>query len=119
MEEPAPLTAKSFVKGSETREKYECGICFEVCVKPVRCKGSCERVFCMRCVSDARQNLDKCPNRCSQPFLVTPIANLELEFHCPYNPELCTVPILGLDSFEDHYKQCSFVPPEALRLKKL
>jgi len=47
MEKTKPLTPICFLKSQEMREKYECVICNEVCVKPVRCKGGCRRVYCM------------------------------------------------------------------------
>lgn len=72
------LTAKNFLKAPNEREKYECMICYEVCIKPVRCKGTCSRIFCMKCVSDTRNVLDRCPSRCSSPFLVSPIPDLEI-----------------------------------------
>ena len=67
------LTPKSFIKNKEELEKYTCGICYEICIKPARCKGSCKQIYCLKCVSDLRQIHDRCPNRCSEPFLVAQI----------------------------------------------
>lgn len=73
------LTPKNFIKTPQLREKYECWICYEVCIKPVRCRGTCGHIFCMKCVSDTRNNNnDRCPSRCSSPFLVMPIPEIAM-----------------------------------------
>ena len=82
--EKQKLTAVNFIKTKQERHKYECGVCTEVCVKPVRCKGDCKRVYCMKCVSDIRQVRDICPYKCSEPFLVEKVPGVNLEFYCPF-----------------------------------
>ena len=66
----------------------------------------------MKCVSDTRQTLDKCPFKCSAPFLVQPLPDLLIEFYCPYNPSDCTLPITSLKQFNDHHRTCLFVSAE-------
>lgn len=113
------LTATSFIKSAEMREKYECGICLEVCTKPVRCRGPCAKIFCMKCVSDSRQNLDVCPFKCSAPFLVERIPDIHLEFFCPYNPSECHGHIDSLRAFDQHYRFCPYVSPEEMHQKQM
>lgn len=108
------ITARSFLKSQELRERYECGICYEVCMKPVRCRGPCAHIFCMKCVSDTRQKTDKCPFKCSAPFLVEPLPDLQLDFFCPYNPTECLLGIHSLHDFDNHYRHCQYVPEEEL-----
>ena len=112
--EKKALTPISLVKSKEMREKYECGICTEVCVKPMRCRGSCKKIYCMKCVSDWRQAHDICPFKCSSPFLVEKIPDVTLEFFCPYEPTECSLHIGSLKEFDSHYKICPFVPPEEI-----
>ncbi len=112
------LTPISFLKSQEARENYQCGICTEVCIKPMRCRGSCRRKYCMKCVSDAKQKRDICPLKCSSPFLADPISDIMLEFYCPYAPEDCHTTINSLQLFNTHYQTCPFVPPEELVQKQ-
>jgi hypothetical protein len=114
------LTATSFLKSAEMRDKYECGICYEVCMKPVRCRGPCAKIFCMKCVSDARQEVDRCPYKCTtNQFLVERISDIQLDFFCPYNPTECHSHIDSLRAFDEHYRSCPFVSQEELYRKQM
>jgi hypothetical protein len=73
----------------------------------------------MRCVSDWRQTNDKCPLGCSSPFLVQPIHDIMLDFHCPYDPSQCSIPIGCLRDFDLHHTLCPFVPPEEIHSRRL
>lgn len=118
-EKKKALTPISFLKSEEMREKYECVICNEVCVKPMMCKGGCRRVYCMKCVSDWKQTKDMCPLKCSSPFIVERIPDIMLEFACPFEPEKCTAFINSLSKFNSHHIDCPFVPEEVLHRKRL
>jgi hypothetical protein len=65
----------------------------------------------MRCVSDILQEVDRCPYKCSSPFLVERIADIQLDFFCPYNPTACHSSIKTLKDFDNHYQLCPFVSP--------
>lgn len=71
----------------------------------------------MKCVSDARQSKDECPFKCSSPFLVDPVADILLDFACPYNPSECSASIGSVKEFENHHLTCPFLPEEE-RLRK-
>lgn len=76
----------------------------------------------MKCVSDTRNNSnnnDRCPNRCSSPFLVDILPELQLQFFCPYNPSACHQEISSISTFENHYKTCQYVPSETVHYKSL
>lgn len=73
----------------------------------------------MRCVSDTRQSLDKCPYRCSSPFLVAGLPELRLDFYCPYDPTNCEGVTGVLRDFTDHHLSCPFVSAEEAELKRL
>lgn len=88
-------------------------------MKPVRCKGPCSKIFCMKCVSDARQEIDRCPYKCSEPFLVQRISDIQLDFFCPYNPTECHSQIDSLRAFDDHYQFCPYVSQEELYRKQM
>ena len=51
----------------------------------MRFKGSCGKIYCMRCVSDLRQTNDTCPLKCSSPFLVEAIPDVIMPFSCTYS----------------------------------
>ena len=74
----------------------------------------------MKCVSDTRNdNSDRCPSRCSSPFLVDRLPQLQLEFYCPYNPSDCPGNIFSVQQFDNHYRKCAFVSEQTLAHRKL
>jgi hypothetical protein len=73
----------------------------------VRCSGPCKNIYCLHCATRSKVKNVLCPNRCSnQSWQVEPIPNLKIQFKCPFNSELCSQPIEGLQQFRDHTQNC-------------
>lgn len=90
------IVPKEYIKDKESLADFECMLCYELATQVVRCRGPCQKSFCLKCLSRSKTKKDVCPSRCSKPFLTEPISDLKIEFVCPYSP-LCTLPILTLD----------------------
>lgn len=73
----------------------------------------------MKCVSDIRQEVDRCPYKCSSPFLVERIPDIQLDFFCPYDPSECKDSIASLKEFDQHYRFCQYISPEEQYLKQM
>lgn len=71
-------------------QEQECSICLVSCIKPVKCKGPCQKPFCLKCAAQAKCSDDRCPHRCSKPFEVDTI---KIPLRCPYRPEECVMSI--------------------------
>lgn len=79
----------------------------------LRCRGPCAKPICPKCTGRVKYIRDICPCKCSQPFLTEPIPSLSIQYHCPYDPELCPLLFSSVSLFERHCFECPLAPSAA------
>jgi hypothetical protein len=107
-----------FVKSNKIEKEFICPICNAVILEPQQIVGSCEHIFCNKCISIViEKKVFKCPidmNPMEEPHLKSPsrywLNNYnKLKIKCYFNTSGCRA-VVELEDLDKHESSCEYNP---------